>query len=86
MQYDKKIINRMKRIEGQIRGVIKMMDENEECKDLVTQMSAIRNALDRAMAVIVSANLESCVREQVENGEESDEIVKEAVSLLVKSR
>lgn len=86
MEYDKKIINRMKRIEGQVRGVIRMMEEEKDCRDLVGQISAVRSALDKTAAVIVSSNLELCIRQQIENGEDTEELIEEAVSLLVKSR
>ncbi|WEG12124.1 metal-sensitive transcriptional regulator [Pullulanibacillus sp. KACC 23026] len=86
MNYDEKVKNRMRRIEGQVKGIIRMMEEEKDCKDLVTQMAAVRSALDRAIGVIVSSNLEACVREQVEKGESTDELIKEAVNLLVKSR
>jgi DNA-binding FrmR family transcriptional regulator len=86
MYYDEKVKNRMSRIEGQVRGIIRMMEEEKECKDLVTQMAAVRSALDRAIAVIVSSNLEACVREQVEKGAPTEDLIKEAVTLLVKSR
>lgn len=86
MQYEADVKNRVKRIEGQVRGLAKMMEEEKDCRDVVTQMTAVRNALDRAVAVIVSQNLEQCIREEEENGEKSEELVKEAVNLLVKSR
>ncbi|MBD1371529.1 metal-sensitive transcriptional regulator [Hazenella sp. IB182357] len=86
MEYDVKVKNRMKRIEGQVKGIINMMDEGKECKELVGQMSAVRTALDRAIAVIVSSNLEECVRRQIENGEDTEAFIQEAVNLLVKSR
>lgn len=85
MHYDDKIKNRMKRIEGQVRGVLRMIEEEKECKDIVSQMSAIRSALDRTIAVIVSTNFEQCVREQIQKGEDTDNLIKEAVNLLVKS-
>lgn len=86
MEYDKQVQNRLKRIEGQLKGVIRMVDENDDCRDVVTQLSAVRSAVDRAIGVIVSENLEQCVRESLENGESTDNLVKDAVSLLVKSR
>jgi DNA-binding FrmR family transcriptional regulator len=86
MKYDDKVKNRMKRIEGQVRGVIRMMEEGKDCKELVGQMSAVRSALDRAIGVIVSTNLEECVRLQIEKGEDTEELIQEAVNLLVKSR
>jgi DNA-binding FrmR family transcriptional regulator len=86
MQYDDKVKNRMKRIEGQVRGILRMMEEEKECKDIVSQMSAIRTAVDRTIAVIVSSNLEKCIREQIIKGEETDALIQEAVNLLVKSQ
>ncbi|MCM3676433.1 metal-sensitive transcriptional regulator [Peribacillus simplex] len=87
MEYDKQVKNRVKRIEGQLRGVLKMMEENKDCRDVVTQLSATRSAIDRTIGVIVSSNLVECVREANESGEKTpEELVKEAVNLLVKSR
>lgn len=86
MQYDDKVMNRMKRIEGQMRGVMRMMQEEKECKEIVSQMAAVRNALDRTMALIVSTNLEECVRQQMESGEDTSALIEEAVNLIVKSR
>lgn len=86
MKYDEKIIHRMKRIEGQVRGVLKMMEEEKECKEVVSQLSAAKSALDRTSAVIVSQNLEQRIRNDEDSGENSEELINEAVKLLVKSR
>jgi len=86
MKYDKKVINRMKRIEGQMRGLIRMMEEENDCREVVTQMTAVRNAVDRTAALVVSMNLEQCIRENQDNSDNSEELIKEAVNLLVKSR
>lgn len=86
MKYDKLVENRLKRIEGQLRGVIRMVESDGECRDVVMQLSAVRSAVDRAIGVIVSDNLETCVRESIEKGESTEDMVKEAVDLLVKSR
>ena len=75
-----------KRMEGQLRGILKMMEENKDCKEVITQLSAVRSAVDRTMGVIVSTNLVDCVVEAQENGEKMDDVIKEAVNLLVKSR
>ncbi|SUI98728.1 Copper-sensitive operon repressor [Sporosarcina pasteurii] len=87
MEYDDKVKNRLKRIEGQIKGILRMMEENKDCKDVITQLSASRTAIDRTIGVIVSANLVECIR-QMEDSETrtQEDIVKEAVDLLVKSR
>ncbi|KGX92586.1 hypothetical protein N781_14740 [Pontibacillus halophilus JSM 076056 = DSM 19796] len=86
-EYSQDMKNRLKRVEGQIRGVLKMMDEDKGCKDVITQLSAARSAMDRAIAYIVARNLETCIREADENGnDEADQIIQEAVQMLVKSR
>ncbi|MDT8862214.1 metal-sensitive transcriptional regulator [Alkalihalobacillus sp. MEB130] len=86
MEYNDKMKNRVKRVEGQVRAILRMMEEGKDCKDLVVQMSAARNALDRTIGLVVSTNLEQCVREQIEKGEETEAFIQEAVNLLVKSR
>ncbi|WP_411954372.1 metal-sensitive transcriptional regulator [Alkalibacillus sp. S2W] len=86
MEYDAKVKNRIKRLEGQLRGALRMMEEGEDCQEVINQLSASRTALDRTIGVIVSENLIECVRDAEENGENTDERVKEAVNLLVKSR
>lgn len=88
MIYDQKVKNRLRRIEGQIKGVLRMMEEEQDCKDIVTQLSASRAAIDRAIGVIVSNNLISCVQNKNISAENlsEEELVKEAVDLLVKSR
>lgn len=86
MEYDDKIKHRLRRVEGQVRGVLRMIEEGKDCQEVVTQMSAARNALDRTAALVVSTNLEQCVRQANETGESSEEMIKEAVQLLVKSR
>ncbi|GGA22709.1 MULTISPECIES: metal-sensitive transcriptional regulator [Psychrobacillus] len=86
MEYNDQLKNRVKRMEGQLRGILKMMEENKDCKDVITQLSAVRSAVDRTIGVIVSSNLVECVQDAEKNGEKTDELIKEAVNLLVKSR
>ncbi|MFF2479581.1 metal-sensitive transcriptional regulator [Paenibacillus sp. NPDC058071] len=86
MQYDDNVKRRLKRVEGQIRGVLKMMEEEQPCKDVVSQLSAVRSAADKAMAYIVAVNLEQCILEEREAGRDTSKVVQQAVDLLVKSR
>jgi len=85
MHYDEKVKSRLKRIEGQIRGILKMMDEGRDCKEMITQLSAVRSASDRIIGVIVSENLVECVKNTNEE-ELVNQRIQEAVNLLVKSR
>ncbi|MEK3855679.1 metal-sensitive transcriptional regulator [Cytobacillus sp. FSL H8-0458] len=86
MLYDVKTKNRIKRVEGQLRGILKMMEDEKDCKSVITQLTASRSAIDKAIAVIVSSNLEQCIVENAEKGIESSIMIEEAVNLLVKSR
>jgi DNA-binding FrmR family transcriptional regulator len=77
---------RLRRMEGQVRGVLRLMDEGKNCKDVITQLSAVRSAADRAIAQIVAENLQQCLLEAQASGEDTNKLVKEAMELLVKSR
>ena len=86
MEYSNQVKNRVKRIEGQLRGILKMMEEGKDCKEVITQLSAVRSAVDRTVGVIVSNNLLVCVRNAEGNNEKVDEVIKEALDLVIKSR
>jgi DNA-binding FrmR family transcriptional regulator len=87
LEYDDKVVNRLKRIEGQIKGILRMIEEGKDCKEVVTQLSASRSAIDRTIGVIVSSNIIACMQNVDENNPTyQEEIVKQAVDLLVKSR
>ena len=85
-QYNKNIINRMKRAEGQMRGILAMMEDGKDCSDVVTQLSAVRSSIDRAMGIIVAENLVACVNDQEKDGISKEESVQQVINLLVKSR
>ena len=86
MEFDRKVTNRLKRIDGQLHGVLRMMDEGQDCQDVITQLSAIRAAVDRAIGVIVAENLVDCLKEAQANNEDVTEVVSQAMQLVVKSR
>lgn len=86
MQHSEAVKNRLKRVEGQIRGVLRLMEEEKECKELIIQLTAIRSAVDKSIALIVANNLQECILENQAKGKDSKEVVEEAVKLLVKSR
>lgn len=55
------VINRLRRAQGQIGGVIRLIEEGRDCKDVVTQLAAANRALDRAGFAIVSSGLKECL-------------------------
>ena len=56
-----KVVKRLRRAQGQIGGVLKMIDEGRECQDIVTQLAAVSKALDRAGFAIVASGLQTCL-------------------------
>jgi DNA-binding FrmR family transcriptional regulator len=54
-------INRLRRAEGQIAGVIRMLESGRDCKDVVTQLAAVSRALDKAGFAIVAGGLKQCL-------------------------
>ncbi|KMY44004.1 cytoplasmic protein [Bacillus sp. FJAT-27916] len=86
MNYDDKVKNRLSRMEGQLRGIHRMMEEEKDCQDVITQLSAVRSGIERTIGLIVSENLVECVRAADGNEDQVNESIAEAVKLLVKSR
>lgn len=84
--YADEIKNRLRRLEGQVRGVLRLMEEEKPCKEVVGQLSAVRNAADKAIAQIVAENLQQCIIEEQAAGGDTERLVQEAMELLVKSR
>jgi len=85
LEYDKQTKNRLKRTEGQIKGILRMMEEQQDCEKVINQLSAVSSAISHTIGVIVSENLKYCLIEQAD-ASNKDELVNDAVKLLVKSR
>ena len=61
-------LKRLRRIEGQVRGVARMIDEDKYCVDVVTQVAAIQAALDKVSLGLLDGHIRGCVREECSNG------------------
>ena len=66
------VVNRLRRAQGQIGGILRMIDEGRDCKDVVTQLAAVNRALDRAGFAIIATGLKQCLTES--DGQESVDI------------
>jgi len=73
----RKLVNRLKRIEGQVRGVTGMIENDSYCIDVLTQISAISSALSSFSKELLEAHIRSCVQDDVRAGgtEKVDELV-----------
>ena len=57
------VVNRLRRAEGQIGGILRMIEQGRDCKDIVTQLVAVNHALDRAGFAIIASSLKQCLAE-----------------------
>ncbi|MGX7265503.1 metal-sensitive transcriptional regulator [Enterococcus crotali] len=84
MACDPKLANRLKRSEGQIRGILKMMDEGKDCREVVTQLMAVRSSIDKVIGLVVTENLKQCMED--ENIDLAGEDMVKALEMIVKTR
>lgn len=76
------MLNRLSRIEGQVRGVRKMVEEDVYCPDILIQVSAINAALNSFNKVLLAEHIRSCVADDIRKGK--DETIDELVGVLQK--
>lgn len=76
------LINRLSRIEGQVRGIKAMVEKGAYCPDILIQTSAVNAALNSFSKVLLSSHIRTCVRDDIREG--NDEVVEELVSTLQK--
>ncbi|MFT2817517.1 metal-sensitive transcriptional regulator [Leifsonia sp. A12D58] len=60
----KAVINRLKRAQGQLAGVTRMIEEGRDCKSVVTQLSAVSSAIDKAGFAIIATALQQCLTQE----------------------
>jgi CsoR family transcriptional regulator, copper-sensing transcriptional repressor len=70
----RRIVNRLARIEGHIRGIKTMVQESRPCPDVLVQVAAVRGALDRVARIILDEHLTECISRAAEEGNIEDEI------------
>lgn len=76
-----RLLNRLSRIEGQVRGVARMIEEDRYCIDVLTQLQAIRAALTRVESEMLKAHLGHCIESAIVSGDQ-DEQRKKAGELI----
>ena len=77
-----KLQNRLRRIEGQVRGVQRMIEEEAYCVDILTQIGSIVSAMEKAGSILLKDHVEHCVRESIEKGEGADEKIEELTTAV----
>jgi len=80
---DKQLLqNRLRRIEGQVRGLQRMVGEEAYCVDILTQIASIVSASEKVALILLEDHVEHCVREAIEDGEKADEKVTELAAAV----
>ena len=80
----RELISRLRRIEGQVRGLQRMVEEGQDCEDIITQLSAARGALDRVGFMILSHRMEECLRRRMDRGESAGESMQDTMKLFLR--
>jgi len=60
-----RIVNRLARIEGQVRGIRRMVEDGKDCEQILTQLSAIRSALDGVGVNLISHHMKECLEDEI---------------------
>lgn len=84
MECNQKTIARLKRAQGQMNGILKMIDGDRSCEEIMIQLSALRAGIDKIMALIATENLIQTIEES--QPLEKNENIERAVEILVRSR
>lgn len=77
------VITRLRRIEGQVKGIQKMVDEEKFCGDILTQIAAARAALNNAGGLILENYMKNCIENYIDGSSEEDDIDK-LIDILLK--
>ena len=74
--------NRLRRIEGQVRGLQRMVDEEAYCVEILTQIASIVSASEKVAIILLEDHVEHCVREAIKDREKADEKVAELATAV----
>jgi DNA-binding FrmR family transcriptional regulator len=75
------VLKRLKRAQGQLGGIIKMIEEGRDCTEIVTQMAAVSKALDRAGFAVIATGLKQCLTESPDGNVDTSALEKLFLSL-----
>ena len=76
-------VERLKKIEGQVRGVAKMVETEKYCIDIINQIAAAKNALDGVARIIMKKHVESCITQAILEGR-AEEKIEELIAAVYK--
>jgi CsoR family transcriptional regulator, copper-sensing transcriptional repressor len=83
-EYKKTLLNRVKRVEGQVKGIERMIEEEEFCGDILMQISAVRSALNKVGGIILENYAKKCLVQKKNLLDQSDDALDELIDIILK--
>ena len=81
-----KYITCLKRSDGQLCGIQKMIEGDCDCADIVTQLTAVRSSVERVIEMIITENLTECINQPLDDSEAKKERLEKAIRYLIKRK
>ncbi|MDB8789628.1 metal-sensitive transcriptional regulator [Romboutsia sp. 1001216sp1] len=80
------LIKRLKRIEGQVKGIQNMIEEERYCVDILVQISAIRSAINKVGTIVLENHIKGCVSHTIKSGNEevTEDVINELMGTIIK--
>lgn len=77
------ILRRLRRVEGQVKGIQKMIEEDRYCSDILIQIAAVRSAINKAGGIVLEDHLKGCVKNSLYK-DNKDEVIDELIETMLK--
>jgi len=77
------LLKRLRRIEGQVKGIHKMIENDRYCNDILVQIAAVRSAINKVGGIVLENHLKGCVKSSLMN-ENNDDIIDELIDTMIK--
>ncbi len=84
MERDREILNRLRRVEGQIKGLQKMVEERKQCSEVLIQVAAVRSAVNKVGTMIFETHFRECLEQALEDEGNLDEFIVQFTNLMDK--
>lgn len=83
-EIQREMIMRLKKVEGQVRGISKMIQEKRSCGEIVTQLGAVKAAINRVGFAVLACHMAGCIEDCLKRGGNSDQALNEFLPVLKK--
>ncbi|NBI06922.1 metal-sensitive transcriptional regulator [Senegalia massiliensis] len=80
----KSSITRLRKIEGQIKGIQRMVEEDKYCADILTQIVAAKSALNKVGGIILENYTKNCIKKDIIEGKDSEEAIQNLINIIIK--